>query len=301
MTPTIRMALLSIATSLATLGLKFAAYTMTGSIGLLSDAMEALVNLAASLVALGVLTVSERPADADHAYGHGKAEYFSSGVEGALILLAACGIMYAAGGRLLHPAALGALGPGLLVAALAAAMNFVTARLMLRVAKEHDSITVEADARHLMSDVVTSGGVIAGLLVVMAAPRAALLDPLIAIAIGLQILWTAISLLRRSVDGLMDRSLPDDEIEAARRLIAAALPADAAVADLRTRKAGARRFIEFKLRVPGAESVAAAHATCDRLEASLASGLARCVVTIHVEPLGQAAAAAVRAGAGPAG
>ena len=300
MTPTKRMAMLSIATSLATLGLKFAAFTMTGSIGLLSDAMEALVNLAAGLVALGALTVAERPADDDHAYGHEKAEYFSSAVEGTLILLAAFGIMYAASGRLLQPAALERLGPGLLVAALAAAMNFVTARLMLRVAKEHDSIAVEADARHLLSDVVTSGGVIAALLVVMVAPRAALLDPLIAIAIGLRILWTAISLLRRSVDGLMDKSLPADELEAVRRLIAAVLPAEAAIAELRTRKAGARRFIEFKLRVPGAESVAAAHAICDHLEASLAGGLAKCVVTIHVEPLEQAAASAVRTGAGPA-
>jgi cation diffusion facilitator family transporter len=284
LTPTKRMAALSIATSVATLALKFGAAWMTGSIGLLSDAMEALVNLAAGLVALAMLSVAETPADEDHAYGHEKAEYFSSGVEGVLILLAAGGIAYAAVGRLLHPAPLERLGPGLVVAALAALLNFVTARLMLRVAKEHDSIVVEADARHLLTDVLTSAGVIAGLLIVMAAPRLVLLDGLIACGVALQILATAVSLLRRSVDGLMDRSLPAAELDAARAAIAGALPAGAMVAELRTRKAGARRFIEFKLLVPGSESVADAHASCDRLEAALAAALAKTVVTIHVEP-----------------
>ena len=285
MTPTKRMATLSIATSVATLALKFGASVMTGSIGLFSDAMEALVNLAAGLVALAMLAVAERPADDDHAYGHEKAEYFSSGVEGVLILLAAVGIGYAAAGRLLHPAPLERLGPGLLVAALAAIMNLVTARLMLRVAKAHDSIVVEADARHLMADVLTSVAVIAGLLIVMVAPRLALLDSLIAFGVALQIVGTAISLIRRSVDGLMDKSLPAAEIERARAIIGGALPPGAAVAALRTRKAGSRRFIEFKLLVPGGETVAAAHGSCDRIEAALAAALAKAVVTIHVEPL----------------
>jgi cation diffusion facilitator family transporter len=289
-TPTKRMAALSIATSIATLGLKFGASVMTGSIGLLSDAMEALVNLAAGLVALAMLSVAERPADDDHAYGHEKAEYFSSGVEGLLILLAAGGIVYAGVGRLLHPAPLERLGPGLLVAALAAVMNLVTARLMLRVAKEHDSIVVEADARHLLSDVLTSAGVIAGLLIVMVAPRLAMLDSVIAFGVGLQILSTAISLIRRSVDGLMDTSLPPAEIDAARAIIAGALPPGAAVAELRTRKAGSRRFIEFKLLVHGTDTVADAHASCDRLEAALAAALAKTVVTIHVEPVERAPA-----------
>ncbi len=289
------MAALSIATSVATLGLKFGAYAMTGSIGLLSDAMEALVNVAASVVALAMLTVAESPADSDHAYGHHKAEYFSSGVEGLLILIAAAGIGYAAVGRLMHATPLVRLGPGLLVAALATVMNLVTARLMLRVAKAHDSIAVEADARHLMSDVLTSAGVIAGLLIVMFAPRLVILDAVIALGVALQILLTAVSLIRRSVDGLMDASLPDEEIATARAVIAGALPPGASVAALRTRKAGASRFIEFKLLVPGAESVADAHASCDRLEAALGAALARSVVTIHVEPLEVAAGAAVPA------
>lgn len=289
MSPTKRMAALSIATSIATLALKFGASVLTGSIGLLSDAMEALVNLAAGLVALAMLSVAERPADDDHAYGHEKAEYFSSGVEGVLILFAAVGIAYAAVGRLLHPAPLERLGPGLLIAALAAVLNFVTARLMLRVAKEHDSIVVEADARHLLTDVLTSAAVIAGLLIVMVAPRLAMLDSLIAFGVALQIFGTSASLIRRSVDGLMDKSLPAAEIDTARQVIAAALPSGASVAELRTRKAGSRRFVEFKLLVRGAATVADAHASCDRIESALAAALAKTVVTIHVEPLERAA------------
>ena len=289
LSPTKRMAMLSIATSIATLGLKFGAYALTDSMGLLSDAMEALVNLAAGLVALGVLSVAEQPADEDHAYGHEKAEYFSSGVEGILILVAAVGIVWAGIGRLFHPAPLEHLGPGLLVAALAAGMNYLTARLMLRVAREHDSITVEADAHHLMTDVVTSIGVIAGLLVVMAAPGAWILDSLIAIAVAIHIAWTGISLLRRSVDGLMDRSLPPAELKLVNTTLAATLRAGDRIADLRTRKAGSRRFIEFKLRVPDADTVASAHEACDAFEAALGAMLAKTVVTIHVEPLGLAA------------
>jgi cation diffusion facilitator family transporter len=282
------MAVLSIATSIATLVLKFGAFAMTGSIGLLSDALEALVNLAAGLVALGVLTIAERPADDDHAFGHEKAEYFSSGVEGVLILVAALGIVWAAVSRLLHPVSLHGLVPGLVVAAAAGLMNLVAARLMLRVAAQHDSITIEADARHLLTDVWTSAAVIAGLLLLVARPDWAVVDPLIAIAVGCNICWTGISLLRRSVDGLMDRSLPADEIDAAQMIILASLPPGAHYAELRTRKSGSRRFLEFKLRVPGAESVAEAHALCDRLEALIGRRLGNARVTIHVEPAGTA-------------
>lgn len=285
MTPTRRMAVLSIATSFATLALKFAAYALTGSIGLLSDALEALVNVAASLLALGALSIAERPADADHAWGHEKVEYFASGVEGTLVLAAALGIIYAATGRLLHPPALTHLGPGLAVAGVAALLNLVTARLMLRTAARHDSITLEADARHLLSDVWTSAAVIAGLLIVLATPRWVIADPLAAIAVGLHICWTGVSLLRRSVDGLMDASLPAAELAAVRTALAQALPTGTSFGALRTRKAGSRRFIEFKLLVPGTQSVREAHATCDRLERRLAERLANATVTIHVEPV----------------
>jgi cation diffusion facilitator family transporter len=279
-----RMAYLSIATSLATIALKFGAYFLTGSVSLWSDALESLVNLAAGVVALGALMVAEQPADDRHAYGHDKAEYFSSGVEGALILVAAVSIIWLAVHRLIDPQPLARLGPGLVVAFLAGAANFVTARIMLKVARQHDSITIEADAKHLLTDVWTSIGIIGGLLVVMAMPQWAILDPLMAIAVGIHIIVTGVSLLRRSADGLMDAALPATEVTRAETLIRAELPEDSSFHALRTRKAGPRRFLEFHLLVPGTMSVADSHALCDRIEAALTAHLAKAQVTIHVEP-----------------
>ena len=279
-----QMALLSIVTSLVTLALKFGAYFLTNSVSLLSDALEALVNLAAGIIALAALTIAEAPADDRHTYGHDKAEYFSSGVEGALILVAALCIIYAAWDRFLHPAALANLGPGIVVALLAAAMNYTTARLMLKVAKKHDSITIEADARHLLTDVWTSGGVLSGLLIILIVPQWQILDPLIAVGVGLHIIYTGIGLMRRSVEGLMDTALTPQEICQTEQLIRAELPPGASFHALRTRKAGARRFIEFHLLVPGETSVSVSHALCDRIEAALNGQLAKASVTIHVEP-----------------
>jgi cation diffusion facilitator family transporter len=284
MKPTRKMALLSIATSLATLALKFGAYFLTDSVSLLSDALEAIVNLAAGLVAFGALTIAHQPADDRHSYGHDKAEYFSSGVEGVLIIVAAVSIIVTASGRFLHPVVLENLGPGLVVGLLAAAMNFATSRVMLKVAHEHDSITIEADAKHLMTDVWTSAGVLGGLLVVMFMPQWNILDPLIATAVGIHIIFTGIHLLRRTVDGLMDTALPPKDIKQAVQLIRAQLPAGASFHDLRTRKAGARRFIEFHLLVPGETSVKHSHDLCDRIEDAIQSKLRNASVTIHVEP-----------------
>jgi cation diffusion facilitator family transporter len=285
MKATRKMALLSIATSIATLALKFGAYFLTDSVSLLSDALEAFVNLAAGLVALTALTIADQPADDRHTYGHDKAEYFSIGVEGTLILFAAASIIYAGWNRFLHPAPpLENLGWGISVGLLAAAMNFATARLMLKVAAKHDSVTIEADARHLMTDVWTSAGVLGGLLVIVFLPGWQILDPLIAVAVGLHIVVTGVALLRRSIDGLMDTALSPREIDKAAELIRAGLPAGASYHALRTRKAGATRFIEFHLLLPGETSVRESHALCDRLEESIASHLARASVTIHVEP-----------------
>jgi len=278
------MALLSIATSIATLALKFGAYFLTGSVSLLSDALEAFVNLAAGLVALTALTIAELPADDRHTYGHDKAEYFSIGVEGSLILFAAGSIIYAGWNRYLHPAPLENLGWGISVGLLAAAMNFATARLMLTVAAKYDSVTIEADAKHLLTDVWTSAGVLGGLLVIVFMPGWQLLDSLIAIAVGLHIVVTGVDLLRRSIDGLMDTALSPREINRTEELIRAGLPAGASFHALRTRKAGATRFIEFHLLLPGETSVRESHALCDRLEESIASHLAKASVTIHVEP-----------------
>ena len=278
------MASLSIATSIATLALKFGAWHMTGSISLLSDAMETFVNVAAGFIALAVLTIAERPADARHNYGYEKAEYFSSGVEGGLILFAGFGILYAAAGRLVTPAPLEALGPGLAVAAVAAALNFVTATLMHRVARQHDSIVVEADAHHLMTDVLASVVVIAGLLLVMAVPRFAILDAVLAIGVGIQILRTAVSLLRRSVEGLMDTALPPAEVETVRRVVVSALPPGASLSQLLTRKSGSRRFIELRLQLPGGITVDEAGRLCDQVETAVRAGLAKTVVSIRIEP-----------------
>ena len=285
MTEVRKMALLSIATSIATLALKFGAYFLTGSVSLWSDAVEALVNLAAGLVALGALTLAEQPADENHAYGHDKAEYFSSGVEGALILVAAIAIIWSAVRRLIAPVPLEQLGIGLVVSAVAAAMNFTTARIMLKVARQHDSITIEADAKHLLTDVWTSAGILAGLLVVLYLPEWSILDPLMAIAVGLHIVFTGVVLLHRSADGLMDTALPVAEVRRAESLISAELPVGSTFHALRTRKAGARRFVEFHLLVPGTMSVAESHVLCDRIETALTGHLARSHVTIHVEPL----------------
>ncbi len=284
MKATRKMALLSIATSIATLALKFGAYFLTDSVSLLSDALEALVNLAAGLVALTAVTIAEQPADDRHTYGHDKAEYFSIGVEGTLILFAAASIIYAGWNRFLHPVSLENLGWGITVGLLAAAMNFTTARLMLKVAAKHDSVTIEADAKHLLTDVWTSAGVLGGLLVIVFLPGWQILDALIAIAVGLHIVVTGIDLLRRSIDGLMDAALSPREIHQAEELIRAGLPAEASFHALRTRKSGATRFIEFHLLLPGETSVRESHALCDRLEESIARHLAKASVSIHVEP-----------------
>jgi cation diffusion facilitator family transporter len=281
-----RMAYLSIVTSVATMALKFGAWYLTDSVSLLSDAVESLVNLTAGLIALAALIIAARPADADHAYGHDKAEYFSSGAEGALILVAAISIIYAAVGRFLHPVPLENLGPGLLISLLAAALNFATARAMLKVGYQYDSITLEADAKHLMTDVWTSGGVVAALVVVMFAPPSwQILDPIMAVVVGLNIIYTGVNLLRRSWSGLMDAALPVDEVKQIEIEIGKLLPDGTSFHDLRTRKSGPRRFIDFHLLVPGASTVNQAHVLCDRIEDALERTLPNTAVTIHVEPL----------------
>ena len=207
-----RYAWLSIAAALATIILKTVAWKMTGSVGLLSDAIESLVNLAGAMMALWMLTLAALPADDDHAYGHGKAEYFSSAFEGFLILLAALSIGYAAINRMMNPQPLEAVGIGLLVSVLASVINFATARTLLIVGKKRNSITLEADAHHLMTDVWTSAGVIAGVGLV-ALTGWLWLDPAIALLVAANIVWTGYQLMRRSADGLMDISLPPESIQ----------------------------------------------------------------------------------------
>jgi len=205
-----RFAWLSIGAALATISLKAAAYLLTGSVGLLSDAIESLVNLAGAVMALIMLPIAARPADEDHVYGHSKAEYFASLAEGLLILTAAIWIISTAVERLIHPQELQDLGIGLLVSAVASLINFTVARILMNQGRKQNSITLEADAHHLMTDVWTSAGVIGGV-AIAGLTGWTLLDPLLAIAVALNILWTGYQLIRRSVEGLMDVALSETE------------------------------------------------------------------------------------------
>jgi cation diffusion facilitator family transporter len=280
-----RYAIYSVIASLLTLGLKFGAWGMTGSVGLLSDALESIVNLTAGVLALTAITIAMRPADNEHAYGHGKAEYFSSGIEGVLIILAAFGIGHAAVSRFISPTHLANLGPGLVLALISSVVNFVTAKVMLRAASRFDSITLEADAKHLLTDVWTSVGMVAGLSILLVRPEWKILDPAIAIVMAVNIVFTGVGLLRRSVGGLMDDALPEEELAVIQAAIHRQLGAKATFHRLRTRKSGPMRFIDFHLLVPGATTVQEAHDLCELVEREIESELDRSEVTIHVEPI----------------
>lgn len=282
--------LLSIAASVAGLVIKFGAWYVTSSVGLFADAAESLVNLSAGIIALVALTIAHAPPDSRHTYGHGKAEYFSAGLEGLLVLAAAVGIAAASVQRFLHPAQLEHLGPGLLATLLAAGLNWATARVLLRAAREHDSIVLEADARHLMTDVWTSAGLVAALCVLLFAPHLSFLDPLLAALMALNIARTGLDLMARAVAGLMDHALPEEELAVITQAVARRAPAESEIHALRTRKAGRRRFVEFHLLLPGATTVKEAHDVCCDVENEIAAALSAATVSIHVEPLEEQAA-----------
>ncbi len=283
MSITRRVALLSVGAALTTMALKFGAYLLTGSVGLLSDAAESTVNLVAALIAFTALTIADRPPDADHTYGHDKAEYFSSGAEGTLILIAAVTIMYTAVMRILNPVPLENLGIGLVIALLASAINFGVSRIMLRVAHQEDSIALEADAKHLMTDVYTSIGVVAAVGLV-ALTGWQLLDPLIAIVVAIQIIVMGVRLLKRSMLGLMDTTLPADEVAVITEAIIHASGKETPYHALRTRKSGSRRFVDFHLLLPGKTSVQESHDLVMKIEGEIERQLPHIYVTIHVEP-----------------
>ncbi|MEW5966504.1 MAG: cation diffusion facilitator family transporter [Pseudomonadota bacterium] len=279
-----RYAWLSIGAAVATILLKGWAWWITGSVGLLSDALESFVNLAGALMALAMLTLAARPADENHAHGHGKAEYFSSAFEGALILVAALGIGYAAIDRLLHPRAIEAVGIGLAVSVVASLVNLATARTLMRVGTQSRSITLEADARHLMADVWTSAGVIAGVALAWATGWL-WLDPAIALAVAANILWTGWKLLQRSAEGLMDVSVSADDLRAIRSVLDAYRREGLAFHALRTRQAGTRAFVSFHVLVPGAWSVQHAHDWSERIEADIRRVIPQAHLTTHLEPI----------------
>lgn len=280
----LRFAVLSVVAALVTIGLKGAAYAVTGSIGLLSDAVESLANLAAALVALFALSVAARPADDEHTYGHTKAEYFSSGFEGLLIGAAALGIIVAAVRRFMEPQPIVEPALGLGVNALASVVNFGVARVLLRVGKRHDSITLEADAQHLMADVWTSLGVIAGV-GAAAVTGWHRLDAIVAIAVALNVLRSGFRLLDRSMHGLLDTSLPEETLTTIRGILDEHSGGGVRYHALRTRQAGARRFISFHILVPGHWTVQRGHDLLEAIEERVRDAVPRSVVDTHLEPI----------------
>ncbi|MCZ2128250.1 MAG: cation diffusion facilitator family transporter [Anaerolineales bacterium] len=279
-----RYAWISIAAAALTIALKALAYLLTGSVGLLSDALESIVNLIGALMALAMLTVAARPADDDHAYGHSKAEYFSSGVEGTLILVAAASIIWSSVSRLIHPQPLEKIGLGLIVSLGATLVNMAAAYIIFRAGKRYQSITLEANARHLMTDVWTSAGVIAGVGAVSLSGWERL-DPMVALIVAANIIWSGVRIVRDSVLGLMDTALPNEE----RALIIKALDSYAAQGiqyhALRTRQSGARRFASFHVLVPDSWTVLEGHQLLERIEADIRAALPEITVFTHLEPL----------------
>jgi cation diffusion facilitator family transporter len=279
-----KYAWLSITAAVATIVLKTTAYLLTGSVGLLSDAAESLVNLLGAIVALRMLSIAARPPDESHAHGHSKAEYFSSGIEGVLILIAAVAIAYAAVQRLFDPQPLEDVGIGVIAAMAASAINFFVARVLLRAGRQYDSITLEADAKHLMTDVWTSVGVIGGV-VAVAITGWLRLDPIIALLVAANIVWTAVGLLRRSVAGLMDASLPEDEQATVVKVLDQYTSQGVEYHALRTRQAAAQRFVSFHFLVPGSWTVQRGHELLERIENEICRELPGAIVTTHLEPL----------------
>lgn len=280
-----RFAWLSIAAAVTTILLKTGAYFLTASVGLLSDAIESLVNLAGAVMALGMLTIAARPPDESHVYGHSKAEYFASVTEGLLILGAAIGIISAAVNRLLHPRAIEQLGLGLVVSIVASAINFIVSRVLLREGKNRHSISLEADAHHLMTDVWTSIGVIFGV-AVAGMTGWQILDPLIAMAVALNIIWTGVQLVNRSVSGLMDAALPVQEQSLIANVMEKYREKGVSFHALRTRQAAARRFVSVHMLVPGDWTVHDAHHIAEDFESDIRATLGG-VVTVftHIEPV----------------
>ncbi len=280
-----RFAWLSIAAAIITIALKTGAYLLTGSVGLMSDALESLVNLVAAIGALIALTVAEREPSEEYAYGLEKAEYFSSGLEGALVLAAAVGIVVAAIPRLLQPQPISAVGVGLAVSGVASLVNLFVARRLLRAGREYQSITLEADARHLFTDVWTSAGVILGVGLV-ALTHWDRLDAIVALAVAANIVWTGVGLVRRSALGLLDRALPLAERTAIQEVLARCTASDGIQWHaLLTRQAGRRRFISVHILVPGDWTIQRGHELLERIEQDIRAIFPRATVQTHIEPI----------------
>ncbi len=280
-----RYAWLSIAAAALTIALKAGAYLLTGSVGLLSDAIESVVNLLAAIMALGMLTIAARPPGESHTFGHGKAEYFSSNTEGVLILVASAGIIVTSVERIIHPREIEQIGIGLTVSIIASLVNFAVSQILLKAGKTHGSITLEADAHHLMTDVWTSVGVVLGVGAV-ALTGWAILDPLIALGVAANIIYTGVKLIQRSIAGLMDASLSDKEMQAVEDVLEKYRQEyEIDFHALRTRQAGARHFISVHVLVPGAWTVHDSHHIAEDIERDICAVVQNSVAFTHLEPI----------------
>ncbi len=282
-----KWAWLSIAAAVVTIALKSSAYLLTGSVGLLSDALESVVNLVAAVLALIALSIAARPADETHQYGHGKVEYFSAGAEGLMILIAALLIVVSAVERLFNPQPLEELGVGLAITLVATAINGVVGFLVLRAGRQHRSITLVADGKHLLTDVWTSVGVVVGVGLV-ALTGWLPLDSLVAIGVAINILWTGFSLMRHSMNGLMDHAMPNAEVESVRTAllgVSAGFPAgDVEFHAVQTREAGRERFVSMHVLVPGEWTVAQGHDLLEQVERAVDEAVLGAHVQTHIEP-----------------
>lgn len=283
MSPTLRLAAGSILVGFVVLGLKVVAWKMTGSVALLSDALESLVNMATAVAALIAIRVAAKPADADHPYGHHKAELLSAILEGVLIILAAVMILKAAWDAYQVPRALDAPLLGLLVNGAAGVLNAVWCWVLIRQGRRLRSPALVADGKHLLSDVISSAGVLFGVLLAIETGWA-VLDPAMAALVALNILWSGWKVMSHSVSGLLDEAVPEEVMVKVREAISREGVGAVEAHDLRTRHAGRATFIEFHFVVPGDRTVSEAHEMCDRVEAALKAVVPDCVVTIHVEP-----------------
>jgi cation diffusion facilitator family transporter len=274
---------LSIAAALFTMVVKFIGYFLTGSVGLFSDAAESIVNLVAALVGFWALTLASRPADEEHTYGHTKSEYFASGVEGALILVAAIIIAIEALPRLLHPASIDQAGLGLAFSASGALVNGILAWFMLRAGKRQRSVTLQADAHHLFADVYTTVGVFIGIILVVISGWN-ILDPIVALLVALNVMWTGFKLLRQTGLGLLDTALPHEDLAQINTIFDHYREQGIDFHALRSRESGSRRFVSFHVIVPGSWSVLKGHAMCEKIELELRRTFPECTVFTHLEP-----------------
>lgn len=280
-----RFAWLSVGAAFATIALKTLAWWLTGSVGLLSDALESIVNLAAALLAVTMLRVAASPPDENHPYGFSKAEYFAAGIEGALIVLAAAGILASAIPRLLEPEPLESPGLGLALSVAASGINLAVGVLLIRVGRRYHSIALEADGHHLITDVWTSAGVIIGVGLVFLTGWLRL-DPLVALGVAAHIVWTGLRLMRRSWRGLLDAAIPTEDTGEVTKLFAEySKRYGVSFHALRTRQAGKRRFISFHFLVPDAWSVAQAHRLSEEIEERIRSLVPHASIFTHIEPI----------------